>query len=350
MPFPIPTFDDSRASLLRDYQALLPDAAVSMDSDFFVRASALAAANEGLYQHQSWIYRQIFPDTADSENLDRHAAFHGVTRKQATVATGTCSVSGAPGSVIPQGTQLVDATGLQFISTVPFVLDVSATGLLPISSVAAGIAGNLPIGAALTFVSAPIGIQSAAVVVALTGGTAVEADADLTTRILAEIRNPPSGGNVFDYKRWATSVAGVTDAYVFPLRRGAGTVDVAIETLGGIPSDALIADVQAYIDTVKPVTASVVVIKPVALVVNIHALLSLSGINYADAVAKVNAVLSAYFSRLQVGEAVYLSRLTALMMGVVGVVNVVMLSPTMDVYPRTDTVVELAVLGTVTLG
>ena len=350
MPFPIPTFDDSRASLLRDYQALLPDAAVGGDSDFFVRASALAAATEGLYQHQSWIFAQLFPDTADASNLDRHATMRNITRKQATVSTGTCAVAGAAGSVVVVGTQLVDAAGVQFVATAALALDVAGAGVLSIAAVASGVIGNLPVGAVLSFIAAPVGVQSTATVISLSGGTGVELDADLAMRIIEEIRNPPSGGNVADYKRWAKAVDGVTDAYVFPLRRGVGTVDVAVETVGGIPSDALVAAVQAYIDTVSPVTANVSVIKPMTITVDVSAMLTLSGISYGDAVIKVNALLSAFFARVQVGEPVYLNRLITLMMEVVGVVNVAMTSPAMDIYPRTDAVaVELAVLGTVNL-
>ncbi|MDD4930466.1 MAG: baseplate J/gp47 family protein [Gallionella sp.] len=350
MPFPIPTFDESRASLLRDYQALLPDAAVGVDSDFFVRASALAAANEGLYQHQSWIFRQLFPDTADSLNLDRHATWHNLSRKQANVSTGFCTVSGVADSVVTLGAQLVDAAGVQFVATATITLDVSGAGSLPIMAASAGVAGNLPVSAVLSFIAAPVGVQSSATITALSGGTNMESDAELAIRILDEIRNPPSGGSVADYKRWAKEVPGVTDAYVFPARRGGGTVDVAIETLGGIPSDALVLAVQTHINMVKPVTADVLVIKPMTIAVDVNAILTLLGITYADAVIKVNAVLSDYFNRLQVGEPVYLNRLVALMMEVVGVVNVVIVAPTTDVYPRTDaTAVELAILGTVSL-
>ncbi|WP_413462564.1 baseplate J/gp47 family protein [Kingella kingae] len=42
------------------------------------------------------------------------------------------------------------------------------------------------------------------------------------------MRRPPAGGNQYDYKNWALSVDGVSSAYVYPLRRGLGTVDIAI--------------------------------------------------------------------------------------------------------------------------
>ena len=73
MPFAIPPFTSIRDTLLRDLKNQLPDADTGPDSDFFVRASATASAVEGLYQHQAWLVRQIFPDSADREFLELHA-------------------------------------------------------------------------------------------------------------------------------------------------------------------------------------------------------------------------------------------------------------------------------------
>lgn len=268
----------------------------------------------------------------------------------ATVSTGTASVTGTAGAIIPQGAQLVDASGVQLVSTYPITLSQAGTATLPLAAVLSGLSGNLAAGTALSFIAAPAGVQSGATLLGLSGGADNESDPDLLLRILDEIRTPPSGGNIADYKRWAKSVAGVSDAYVFALRRGLGTVDVAVEAAGGIPSDVLIAQVQAYLDIVKPVTANVLVIKPLALTVNVAAMLSLSGISYADAVAKISAVLQTYFAKVQVGEPIYKARLLNLIMSVPGVVNVVLTAPALDVYPKVDNqVVEIAVLGTVTL-
>lgn len=74
-------------------------------------------------------------------------------------------------------------------------------------------------------------------------------------RLLDIIRRAPAGGNKYDYRRWAMSVDGVTAAYVYPLRRGLGTVDVVITSADGLPSAEIIAATQAYIDDVRPVTA-----------------------------------------------------------------------------------------------
>ncbi|WP_230478800.1 baseplate J/gp47 family protein [Kingella kingae] len=75
--------------------------------------------------------------------------------------------------------------------------------------------------------AAPAGVQSDCVITAQ-GGTDAESDASLLARLLERLRRPPAGGNQYDYKNWALSVDGVSSAYVYPLRRGLGTVDIAI--------------------------------------------------------------------------------------------------------------------------
>jgi uncharacterized phage protein gp47/JayE len=78
----IPTFDEIRAAILRDTVSLNPDADVTADSDNYIRASSLASCATGQYAHQAWILKQFFPDTADSEYLERHCNLRGIRRKK----------------------------------------------------------------------------------------------------------------------------------------------------------------------------------------------------------------------------------------------------------------------------
>ena len=75
-------------------------------SDNHVRATAIAAVGEGQYQHQEWILRQAFADTADSAYLEKHAAKYGIYRKTATFAGGKVRVRGAVGATVPVGQQI----------------------------------------------------------------------------------------------------------------------------------------------------------------------------------------------------------------------------------------------------
>ena len=83
----------------------------------------------------------------------------------------------------------------------------------------------------------------------------------------------PRGGSCYDYREWAETaedgsggLVGVLRAYIYPVREGAGSVTV-VPTLGGsglarIPSTTQIAQIQAWIDSLKICTDTAFVVKP----------------------------------------------------------------------------------------
>ncbi|WP_436882630.1 hypothetical protein [Enterobacter asburiae] len=86
MPYSPPSFNSIASTLLMDIRNQLPDADTGPDSDYAVRANSIASVISGLYQYQSWIVRQIFPDTADHDYLVMHCRVRNITPKQATAA------------------------------------------------------------------------------------------------------------------------------------------------------------------------------------------------------------------------------------------------------------------------
>lgn len=353
MPFTTPLLPDIRAELLRDLQNLQPDADVAVDSDNYVRATVLASAIEGLYQHQQWIVRQIFPDTSDTEQLDRHAQLQSITRKAAAAATGSVTFTGTPGSAIAAGVEAKTVDGLAFVTTASGSVGGGGTVSLAAQAVLPGTAGNVATGTALTLTSPPAGVASAAIVVSMTGGADTESDTDLLARLLDVLRNPPAGGNVGDYRRWALEVAGVESAFVYPWRRGTGTVDVVVVAAGtGLPSAQLLADVQAYIDDLRPVGCKdFLVLSPTELVVPVTVQVSLAGATLVGVTALIEDALAEYFNGLNPGEAAVKSRIEALVSDLAGVADRAVSLPAANVVPAVNTsVVEWCRLGTVTVG
>lgn len=350
MPYTTPDYHAVRDAILRDIANQLPSAATGADSDFSIRANATASAVEGLYQHQQWIARQILPDTADSDYLERHASLRNITRKAASAATGTVHFSGTVGSAVPIGTESKTNSGISIVTTAAGVIGAGGTVDIAAKASLAGLAGNQTAATVLTLSAAPAGVQSQAAIVTMTGGTDIESDAELLVRLLVDIRLPPAGGAAHDYSAWALEVPGVTDAYIFTQRRAANSVDVVIETLGGAPSVQLIADVLAHIETVRPCCADVLVMAPSLVVANIAAALTLSGTTLVIATARINTLLTTYFNSLHVGQTVTRAKLITLMMEVSGVVDVNLTLPAANVVPLADaTHSQLASLGTVTL-
>lgn len=350
--FPTPDYSTLRAALLRDIANQLPDAATGSDSDFAIRANAVAAALEGLYQHQQWIVRQILPDTADADYLERWASLFNINRKAAVSASGTITFTAATNGAIAIGTEAKTPDGVAFFTTAGGLITAGGSLTLAARAVVPGITGNITANMALTLTAAPAGVNSGCVVAtSMTGGMDVESDAALLSRLLARLRNPPHGGNANDYLAWALAVPGVTEAYVYPMRRGLGTVDVVIEGAnGGLPSAQLITDTQTAINAVKPVTASCLVLAPVLVPVAITATLTLSGTTLVTATAAINAALATYFAQLKPGDSVIKTRIAALIADTTGVLDFNLTAPAANVATLVNAnAVQLASLGVVTL-
>lgn len=351
MSFPTPDYQAVRDAILRDIANQLPEASTGADSDYAVRANATGAAIEGLYQHQQWLFGQLFPDTADADQLDRIAGLYGITRLPAAAATGTINFSGMVGSAIPAGTEAKTLTGIAFVTTAAGTVGAGGTAVVAAQASVAGSAGNQAAATALTLTAAPAVVNSAATIAAMTGGADTESNASLLARLLFRLRNPPHGGASSDYYLWATAVSGVAAAYVYSNRRGLGTTDVIIMATGGLPGAPLIASVQTAIDSVRPVQADVLVLGPTAINVAVTAALTLAaGTALATATAAINAALAAYFATLKPGDTVIVNRIRALMQDTTGVVDFTLTAPAANVITLVDaTHSELARLGAVTL-
>lgn len=109
---------------------------------------------------------------------------------------------------------------------------------------------------------------------------------------------------------------------MYPLRRGLGTVDIAVTSAGGVPSDDIVRAVQTYIDEMRPVTAKEsLVIKPSTTSVAVTAAVKLDGTDLAAATRAINAALAEYFGNLIPGDALVASQIEAVISNVPGVVD-----------------------------
>ena len=331
---------------MRDLVSLQPNADTSTDSDNYIRASVLASCAVGQYAHQAWVLRQFFPDTADTAYLERHCNLRGIRRKNATYASGTATASGVAGSVITAGAQI--KSGDVFYTTqTDATMDATGTATVDIIATAAGAVYNQTNQSA-QFMAAPNGVATDLILIESVGGTDQETDAALLSRLLELLRRPAAGGNKYDYKNWALSVDGVSSAYVYPLRRGLGTVDIVITSAGNVPSDEIVAATQAYIDSVRPVTAkNSLVIKPDVTLVNIHAAVKLSGTTLASATADIQAALQEYFSAIQPGDGIIASQLEAVISDVSGVIDRNMTVPAGNMDADMESKIEWFMLGDV---
>jgi len=274
-------FSEYRAYLL----GLRPEANVDQnDSDWWIRGRTLSGVVSGVYADVEKVGQDAFPQNARRDALLRHlyAWFAENSFKPATVATGPMLVTGDPDAgPFSAGLQAThEITGNVYVTTEDFTLNPSGEGSVTVQSVLAGQSQNLQEGAELSIGSPPSGLDSTGTVDAggISDGTNEESEEAAAARILTRQRSSARGGTATDYKVWAQSVDGVTGASIYRFIHGLGTVGVIITSgttdidgaldadppvaVDFTPSDDLIADVQTYIDSVKPETDCAFVYAP----------------------------------------------------------------------------------------
>lgn len=336
MAFNRPTLQTLIARNQGDIESNLPgtDAKVRR-SNLNILGKLIAGVAHGIYGYIAWAGKQILPFDAEDEELDRHANFWlAQPRKPATPAQGSVPILGANGRVIPAGTVLIRADGVEYATDAEVTIAVG-TATVAITAVVAGAAGNAIAGTTLTLASPIAGINGNVTVQAggLTQGADVETDDELRVRVLARPKQPPHGGAQFDYVNWALEVSGVTRAWCYPLEQGDGTVTVRFvrdNDAGIIPDAAEVAAVQAYIEARYPVTGHVFVVAPIAVPVDfIFTTITPATQAVKDA---VSAELADLISReSEPGGTILITHIRAAISIAAGEENYVLASPAADV-------------------
>lgn len=294
-----------------------------------------------------------------------------LTRLAATKSVGTITFSrtAVAGAIrIPAGTIVktdLSAQGeaLRFFTTQDVIMpDGAAQASVPVQAEFPGARYNVGDGYIKNLVTNVPGIDSVTNAAGwiTQSGTDEETDEALRRRYFLRWSELSQGGTDDAYISWALKVAGVAEASVNSEHpRGQGSVDVIITGPQGMPSAALISEVQAYIDKRRPNVANVLVKAPTAAVIDVAVTVQLPTTVGDKAATKTKAetLIKALFgqttdpvvSRLRIGEDLYHSRLVALLMTVPNVVNVTIQTPAADVVVAPDTFATLGLLA-VTVG
>ena len=351
MSFDRPSLSTLIARAQADVEARLPGADGRLrHSALGVLASVHAGAVHGLHGHLQWLSQQILPDTAEAEILERHAAVWGIGRKAATLAAGDVVVTGANNAVVPTGARLQRPGGLEYAVLGDAKIQ-DGQAIVSVAAVSAGAASAAPADTPLTFVSPIAGVAAQALVgvAGLTGGADAEGDEALRERLLARLRQAPEGGALHDYVRWTLEVPEVTRVWVFPGWLGAGTVGIAFMMDGRenpIPGVDDVAEVEAHLAQLAPVTADLVVFAPTPAPLD----LEITGLTPGGAdvrAAVVAEVRDLLIRRAEPGGTILISQLREAISLAAGEFDHVLVSPTVNVVAEPG---ALVVLGDVDWG
>lgn len=350
MPFNKPTLAELRNQGAADIESRVTgtDARLRRNNLGVINAIVAATAH-GLYAFIDYVSKQVLPDTADNNYLERHAAIHGITRKAAGKATGSVTFTGDDGTLVPAGTIVQRSDQVQFETSAEVVI-AAGEATASVTAIEAGTEANTAENTSVNLVNPINFIDSNAIVAAggIINGVDTESDESLRERVLAKIQQPPHGGADFDYIAWAKEIAGVTRAWVYPQENGLGTVTVRFvvddDPISLIPDAAKVEEVQDHIDSVRPVTADVLVGAPVAVPLDF----TITGLNPGTAAvqAAVEQELQDLLTReAEPGGTILLSHIKEAISIAAGEYDHALTLPAADVDHDTG---EIATMGVVT--
>ena len=115
--FIIPKLDEIRGHVKNAIQKLLPEASLSVGSDYDMQSRVISVVLLPLFGHIKFALQQIFPNTASSLYLAQHGLKRGIARKDAAKSTGFALYRGSNLTIQPANALLSDPSGVQVKTT-----------------------------------------------------------------------------------------------------------------------------------------------------------------------------------------------------------------------------------------
>ena len=270
--------------------------------------------------------------------LDYHARAVGITRKEASRASGVLQITGSPGTIIPNGFLFAvpasgDTAAITFYTTEEATISLDGVADVPILASETGTIGNVAADTIIIMVSPSIsGIEKITNLESTSGGAAEEDDESLRSRIgeICEASDASFVGCDNDYIRWAKEINGVGDVIVIPEWNGPGTVKVVVMDANGTPANPkIITDVENHIMApqnrrarLAPIGATVTITAPTTVDVNVACDLTIAtGENYTAIVANIGESLKDYFETAQKEGVIKRNRIGSIIIGTDGVAD-----------------------------
>ena len=324
----------------------------------------------GFYLTLNQVQQQAFIQTATGQALDYLAVLGGLTRYPASAAVRL----GVFNTAVPIGARFSTINGASSINFIVTAAE-STANQYQLTAETPGSIGNDYTGPILPITNVP-GLTSAQITDILIPGDDEETDDELRTRLITALTDKPFGGNIASYRSNILAIDGVGAVQVYPTWNGGGTVKCSVLGADYMPaSEELVQSVQTAIDPptsgsglgLAPIGAQVTIVAPTEQTVNVAATLTLAaGYDLEQVQPLVEASIEAYLLSVrqawgnQLGSTtveyaadVYLSRVTAAIVGTTGVVNatnVQINGGTEDlILTETGTTQQVPVIGTVTL-
>lgn len=185
----IPTIEQIKDRIVSDIETKLNQTIPLLPLAFIkILASAIAGMMFLLYQAILWVYKQIFPATADYTNLVLLGAIVGIVPRSAVAATLLATVPGT-GTDVSAGTLFIGSNGVTYrVTTTTAITGGNATNV-PLLALTSGQIGNLANGEILNITTTDLNLTGTATITGTqTSGADAESQESFSARVSIRYR------------------------------------------------------------------------------------------------------------------------------------------------------------------
>ncbi|NOW03241.1 baseplate J/gp47 family protein [Clostridium beijerinckii] len=238
----------------------------------------------------SRVFAKYALENGYSEELEARTDEMGIDKKDGTKATTYVTFTGVEGATYPAGAYVKTLNGLSYKVINNATIPVGAVTILAqVEAEAIGSKYNVMANSITVMPTKYNGITGVTNLDNVTNGADKESNEDLYNRYKLRIQNPQTSGNKYHYESWALEVSNVGDAKCIPLWAGNGTVKVVVINSNKRGADSTIVNnVANYIETVRPIGATVAVISAHEVPINITVDLLIDENEYTLSQVKLN--------------------------------------------------------------
>lgn len=347
MSFERPTLPELVARIEADFVSRLELASALLRRAVIkVLSRVIAGAAHMMHGHLDYLSRQLFPDQADDAYLVRQAGLFGISKTAPDYAQAVVEFTGTNGTVIPAGTILVRADGVEY-STDADTTIASGVAEADVTAEEPGADGSVTVGVTFSFSSAVAGADSTSTVTeVIQDGSDLETTEALRIRLLERLSDPPHGGTDADHIAWAKETPGVTRAWVQRQGQGPGTVVVRFvrdDDPDPIPDAGEVAAVQAVLDEKAPAYATAIAFAPTAQ--SVAFTIEIVPNTAANRAAVQTSLEDLFLRESEPGGGMLLSAMQTAIGTTAGITDYTLTAPVADVTSTTN---QLPRVGTIT--
>lgn len=309
------------------------------DSDTAIRFKIFASEIARITDRIDFCTRQMFPNTAEGEYLERHGAVRGIFKKSASKSFGkvlfTSKTPVTTPILIPKGTLCTSSktSTLMFETVADVTLIKNATTIFAdVESTVVGSHTNIAAGYIDVLVTSISGITSIANKEKTKGGADDEPDDMFRERVIEAYNKVSNGANLNYYEQFARTKPDVWHAKAAFTPNTSNEVELFVENRTHTLNDGVVADLQAEIAEKRTLGTKVTVKRPEEKIIDIDLIVKVdnlaNNVLYNDTVF---TVLNDEFALLKIGQRFSPGKLAKAILQLEGIMDVSITKPTLPV-------------------